>query len=218
MHRILFQKEGVASYISHLDLMRTFQRGFLRAGLKVRHTEGFNPHVYLSIALPLSTGAESDCEFLDFELLSGAELEEVPERMNRCLPEGIRVFACYEAVRKLKEIVWLDVAGAFEYDGGVSEGLLGKLCAFFSKESIVISKKSKKGMRAFDIAPCMEGIGFRLGKGGTVHVSLLASAQEPTLNPELLVDALRQLQPELVPDFAKFRRLRALDREFREFR
>jgi len=218
MHRLLFEKKGNAVYISHLDLMRTFQRAFLRAGLQVKHTEGFNPHVYLSIALPLSIGAESDYELLDFELLSGASLDEVSERLNACLPTGIRVLQCYEAARKLKEIAWLDIAGTFEYDCGVTEDLLDALRLFFGQESIVISKRSKKGIREFDVAPCIEGIAFRCGTDNDVGVSLLASAQDPALNPELLVDALRQLKPELVPDFAQFRRLRALDGQLQVFR
>ena len=62
--RLLFVKEGRARYISHLDLMRTFQRAFLRADIPIKHTEGFNPHPFISIALPLSLGFSSQCEIL----------------------------------------------------------------------------------------------------------------------------------------------------------
>ena len=57
--RLLFSKTGRAKYISHLDLMRTFQRAFARAGIAIKHTEGFNPHPFVSIALPLSVGYSS---------------------------------------------------------------------------------------------------------------------------------------------------------------
>mgnify|MGYP002574509980 CR=1 FL=1 len=67
--RLLFVKEAQASYISHLDLMRTFQRAFFRAGLDIRHTEGFNPHAFVSIPLPLPVGFSSACEVLECELL-----------------------------------------------------------------------------------------------------------------------------------------------------
>ena len=63
--RLLFSKTGRAKYISHLDLMRTFQRAFLRAELPVRPTEGFNPHAFVSIPLPLSVGYSSSCEVLE---------------------------------------------------------------------------------------------------------------------------------------------------------
>ena len=54
MPRILFEKKGNAVWISHLDLMRLFQRAFKRAGLPLTHTQGFNPRPSVSIALPLS--------------------------------------------------------------------------------------------------------------------------------------------------------------------
>ena len=73
--RLLFSKTGRAKYISHLDLMRTFQRAFARAGIAIKHTEGFNPHPFVSIALPLSVGYSSQCEILEFGLLEGADPE-----------------------------------------------------------------------------------------------------------------------------------------------
>ena len=65
--RLVFVKEHQASYISHLDVMRTFQRVFPRAGLSIKHSNGFHPHPILSIVLPLPVGQSSDCEILDFE-------------------------------------------------------------------------------------------------------------------------------------------------------
>lgn len=72
--RLLFSKTGRAKYISHLDLMRTFQRAFFRSGIQIRHTEGFNPHPFVSIALPLSVGYSSQCEILEFGLVGGAPM------------------------------------------------------------------------------------------------------------------------------------------------
>ena len=68
MLRVLFEKTGNGIWMSHLDLMRVFQRAFKRAGLPLTHTQGFNPRPSVSIALPLSVGVESVCELLDFEL------------------------------------------------------------------------------------------------------------------------------------------------------
>ena len=68
-HRLAFSKADTAKFISHLDLMRTFQRSFLRAGIAIKHTEGFNPHPFVSIALPLSVGYSSQCEILEFGVL-----------------------------------------------------------------------------------------------------------------------------------------------------
>lgn len=216
-NRLIYKKEGKASYISHLDLMRTFQRAFLRAGLKIKHTEGFNPHAYISVALPLSVGAESQCELLDFELQSECPLNQVPEKLNEVMPEGITVIKAYEAERKIKEIEWLDIEGVFEYDRGESNEIVEKLIKFFSQESVVILKKGKKGkVREVDIIPCINNICF--SSEGDIKMRAILAAQNPSLNPELLIEALRQKNESLVPDFAVFRRIEVLDGSLKPFR
>ena len=83
--RLTFVKEGRAVYLSHLDLLRTFQRVFLRQGLVLRHSQGYHPHPIISFALPLPVGQASDCEVLDFEVtedLTGAGLAEDLNRFS----------------------------------------------------------------------------------------------------------------------------------------
>ena len=124
MRRILFEKTGNAVYISHLDLMRLFQRAFKRGGLNLKHTQGFSPRAMVSIALPLSVGVESVCEILDYELVGQDELsfEEIRDRLNRTMPSGVRVLEVYDSSRKPKELTHLDAAIRLEYDNGVPEG------------------------------------------------------------------------------------------------
>ena len=86
--RLRFTKTGRAVYISHLDLMRTVQRSFVRAGLRLKHSEGFNPHPQLVFALPLSVGMASECELLDFKLDELACVSEIPYLLNRALPDS----------------------------------------------------------------------------------------------------------------------------------
>lgn len=84
--RIRFEKQGCASYISHLDLMRALQRSLTRAALPVRYTAGFNPHIYLSILAPLSTGYQSEYELADFDLTCDYLPADLTERLNAVLP------------------------------------------------------------------------------------------------------------------------------------
>ena len=81
----------------------------------------------------------------------------------------------------------------------------------------MISKKSKRGAGETDIRPAIKEIGFTQ-EGNDVRLDAVISAQEPTLNPELIADALRQLTPETAPDFAKFRRLEIYDENMEVFR
>ena len=143
-NRLLFRKSGRAVYISHLDLMATFQRAFLRSGVEVWHTEGFNRHVYVSIALPLSVGYSSDCEILEFNLEDDTPLARVPERLNAVLPEGVEVLSCYEAKVPLKKIVDLyeDVTRMHVYERTPYAGAL-VFAAFSGSHQDAIAKGMK---------------------------------------------------------------------------
>ena len=215
--RLRFTKTGRAVYISHLDLMHTMQRAFSRAGYELKYSEGFNPHPQISIALPLSVGAASLCEIMDFKLNGENDLSALPEKLSAVMPEGITVLEAYEPKRKPAEIKWLEIEGLFEYDERDAEKMADELTGFFAAEEIVISKKTKRGMGETDIRPAISRIAFAACEGG-VKVSTVISAQEPTLNPELLADALRQKKPELAPDFARFTRLETLDKNGEVFR
>lgn len=215
--RLRFSKTGRAVYISHLDLMRTLTRAFLRAECRLKYSEGFNPHPQISIALPLSVGAESVCEIMDFKLIEDKAPEEILNGLKKQLPEGIEALEVYESERKVKELKWLKISGVFEYDDRNSEVMADKLNEFYAKDSIVISKKTKRGVADSDIKPAIKEISFK-AEGNDVCLEAVISAQEPTLNPELLADALRQLEPAIAPDFAKFRRLEIFDENMSVFR
>ena len=213
--RLRFEKTGRAIYISHLDLMATMQRGFARAGLELKYSEGFNPHPLISILLPLSVGTASVCELMDFRLREDTELETLPERLTRVLPEGIRVLEAYESERKSALLKWLEVEGSMEYDHGASNP--EQLSSFFDRDEIIIEKKTKRGIGQSDIRPAIRSIRFE-PSGENILVRAVISAQEPTLNPDLLPAALRQLYPALAPDFAEFTRLETYDAQMQVYR
>lgn len=204
--RLRFEKTGRAVYISHLDLMHTMQRAFSRAGYELKYSEGFNPHPQISIALPLSVGAASLCELMDFKLAHDTDISLIPERLSAVMPEGIRVSECYEPQSKVALLKYLEVEGIFEYDDRCSEEMCHGLEQFFAADEIVITKKTKRGMGESNIKPGIKNISFEAGER-CVKLRAVVSAQEPTINPSLLADALSQKAPELAPDFAKFTRL-----------
>ena len=215
--RLRFRKTGRAVYISHLDLMQTMQRAFFRAGYALRYSEGFNPHPLISIALPLSVGTASECELMDFRLKEDPDLTALPAHLTAALPEGIEILEAYEFTRKAAALKWLRVRGVFEYDARDAAVMAEALTDFYAQDTIVISKKTKRGQGETDIRPAIREIAFS-ARGSDVILEALISAQEPTLNPELLWDALRQLRPEIAPDFAKFTRIETYDADMQLFR
>ena len=215
--RLRFTKTGRAVYISHLDLMHTMQRAFNRAGYRLKYSEGFNPHPQIAIALPLSVGAASLCEIMDFKLLEEPDTAQLPARLTAVMPEGIRVLEAYEPQRKVAQLKWLRLSGVFEYDERDPAEMAAALTDFYAGAPVVITKKTKRGVGETDIRPGIREIAFTPGDKA-VDITTVLSAQEPTINPELLSEALRQLRPELAPDFVRVRRRRILDENGVDFR
>lgn len=221
MPRILFEKTGPAVYISHLDLMRVFQRSFRRGGILIRHSQGYSPKAHVSIALPMSVGVESVCELLDFDLAEGADipLQEIPQRLNRTMPAGIRAIEIWESGRKLKELTHLDVQMILEYDEGIPSGAAETISSFFcSGNPILVSKRTKNGMVEQDIAPMIARLEANPLSQHELCLNARICAQNPSLNPALIGSAISKYLPEVYPDFITIKRLEILDQSGSAFR
>lgn len=219
MLRALFEKTGRAVYISHLDLMRLFQRAFQRAGLPLTHGQGFNPRPFVSIALPMSLGMESRCELLEFQL-DGVEVpwDEICRRLNDALVEGVRVLEVYQGERKLKYLSLLRCRLTLEYDRGIPEGAEDKIDALFRRESLMVEKKGKNGIAQQDILPMLKSWTLERLSHQELSLEAVVCCQNPTLNPMQLEAAIRVYLPELAPDFTRCCRLEIYDPEQTVFR
>jgi radical SAM-linked protein len=91
---VVFCKKGNLRYISHLDIVRLFQRAIRRASLPVVISQGFTPHYKISFSNALKLGVESEGENAVFAIDNWIDPEEFKNRMNEKLPEGIRVLEC----------------------------------------------------------------------------------------------------------------------------
>lgn len=215
-HRLRFSKMGRARYISHLDLMRTFQRGFLRAGIEIKHTEGYNPHAFVSIPLPLSVGFGSECEVLDFQLTGEMAMDSIPARMNAILPEGIDVQRCYVAEKPVKSLAYVNYIVTLDYENGTPVGTEAAIQQLFSRESLVVvkrSKKAKSGQVEVDLIPLIARCGVE-GRRDSITLDVVIRAQNPGMNPELMANAIRRECPAAAPDFVSFHRKAVLDASF----
>lgn len=89
--RVRFAKEGDLRFISHLDLMRAFERALRRSGLPLQMSEGFNPRPRMSFPAPLGVGIEGSDEAMEFELARDVAVRDVNERLGRALPPGLEL-------------------------------------------------------------------------------------------------------------------------------
>ena len=204
MPRALFTKTGNAIWISHLDLMRVFQRAFKRAGLPLTHTQGYNPRPSVSIALPLSVGVESECELLDFDL-EGEKLscEWIRDKLNEALVEGVRVLEVYEDGAKIKHLAFLDCVVSLEYDRGVPADAAQRMGELFRSSEVLVEKKSKNGVKDENIIPMIRSLTVSQTDESTLELRTRICCQNPTLNPAQLAAAIRKYLPELTPDFSR---------------
>ena len=212
MYRLLFEKTGNAIWISHLDLMRLFQRAFKRAGFLLTHTQGYSPKPSVSIAMPLSVGVESSCELLDFDLEGDSvSCDEIMTRLNQMLIEGVRVLRVYENGRKIRDLSLLHCQVILEYDGGIPENADSFLGELFMRDSLIVPKKGKNGIQDQDIIPLIKE--FCVAEAGEKELLLecVICCQNPSLNPSQIVSAIEIYIPELKPDFSKCKRIELYD-------
>lgn len=219
MPRLLFEKTGSAVWMSHLDLMRVFQRAFKRAALPLKHTQGFNPRPSVSIALPLSVGVESKCELLDFDLDGiDASCDEIIKRLNGKLVNGIKVLDVYEQGRKIRDISLLRCRVTMEYDNGITESTCVAIRDLFTKETLTVPKKTKSGIQDQDIIPMIRSLSVSKTGENTLELDALIFCQNPTLNPSQLVLAVEMYLPDLKPDFSRCERIEVFDKDEKLFR
>ena len=219
MPRLLFEKTGSAVWMSHLDLMRLMQRAFKRAGLPLTHTHGFNPRPSVSIALPLSVGVESVCELLDFDLEGELPpLETIQTRLNAALVPGVAVRQVYTDGRKIRDLALLRCRLGLEYDGGIPAGAAEAIASLFARESLMVEKKSKNGIREQDIRPMIRELSVAEAGEKELRVETLITCQNPSLNPMQLHGAIARYLPEFAPDFCTCRREELYDAKNTIFR
>lgn len=203
MPRALFEKTGNARYISHLDLMRLFQRAFKRAGLPLTHTQGFNPRPSVSIALPLSLGVESRCELLDFDLEVPVDCGEIREKLNASLVEGVFVREVYEQGEKIKNLALLQSRLVLEYDRQIPNDVIEELQNLFSRSELIVEKKGKNGMTQQNVIPMVRKLDVNRISDREVEMIALHCCQNPALNPMQLSAAIVKYLPGLSPDYVR---------------
>lgn len=208
--RLRFKKSGACAYISHLDLMKTMQRSLVRSELPVKYSQGFNPHIYLSILAPLSTGFESDYELCDFDFDTDMYPENVIERLNSAFPMGIKALEAYESKRPLKDIEYSVYEIRYEY-GNASEM---EQCF---KNDIIVTKESKRQSRDVNVNEYIKNIAFEQMGDEVLCTCTLCMGNDP-LNPVYVTKALQINGLSKENDTPRYKRIGLLDKNFQVFR
>ncbi len=173
-------------FISHLDMTRFMSRLIRRAELPVWYTEGFNPHLYMTFALPLSLGFESDYEVVDIRVLDdNYDISTIPEKLNAVCPPYIQFFGAAEPEKKAGDVAAAEFSIVFDDNGEISDNMN----AFLKRGSIVVLKKTKKGgEKEIEVGDKIKAFSLENVQGNTVLKITLPAGSTENLNPELFLN------------------------------
>ncbi len=195
--RLNFSKTGRAIYVSHLDLTRIMSRAIRRAGLSMWFTEGFNPHPYLTFALPLSLGQSSDCEYMDIRITDDMTNDEILRRLNEALPDGINIISASEPKFDAKEIekAMYFVKVVFE-NNEQAQQFYNTADELVKGDELLAEKIGKKGHRKVkkqvNLIDFIYDIKFSCAENTVNMQCVLAAGNTNNLNPSLLVETIEE--------------------------
>lgn len=182
--RLCFTRTGPAVWLGHLDMMRTFERSVRRAGLPVQWSQGFNPRPHLVFALPISVGMITEGDFLDLTLNETCTADEIMDRLNVALPEGLHVRSA-EMVETATESLMSRVSLA-DYTL-VAAGLAAATGCLREDQPLVVGKHSKGRLIETDIRPLI--VSWETMGDDRLQVRVKAGSRQ-NLRPNLILDAL----------------------------
>ena len=210
--RIFYTKLGRMKFVSHLDMNRLMIRVIRKSGIPVWYTEGFNRHIYINYAVPLSLGFEGVYEVMDIRLTEdNFSFEETVQRLNAAAPEGIEFLSAEEPVLPTVDIAFAEYELIFDPENA---HLYEKLKEFLSRKSVICQKKDKKGrIKEFDIIPKIKRDEF----AGDKALLTLSAGNEGNLNPSLVLSKFFE-ETGITPVFCSVKRLMLFDKDLRPFK
>ena len=208
--RVFYKKKSRMKFVSHLDMNRFMIRAIRRTKIPVWYTEGFNCHAYVTFALPLSLGFQSEYEIMDFKVTDdNYSLENVKSELAAVMPEYIEIFAVAEPCLKAGKIAFAEFKIYFE---DIADSVKNDISAYLSADQIVTTKRTKKGAeKVVDLKPQIKSFEF---DGDTLILTL--SAGNDNLNPTLLLSSFEANNYEL-PDYT-ITRTKILDEQLNIFK
>lgn len=190
-----FSKSEEVKYVSHLDVIRMFNRTMRRCDLPMSYSQGFNPHSLMTFAHPLGVGISSNCELvkIDFE----TEIDNLTEILNTGFPPGFKALnsRITEEKSPFKALRYAD------YHIKLTGKIDGEIEKVFAQQEIIMQKKTKSGVKDTDIRPFIKTYNIIGNSEGIFEFEAILKCGEENLKPELLINALETYSDTSADDF-----------------
>lgn len=185
----VFEKGERIRHIGHLDIQRSVQRGLRRSGLPVAYSNGFSPHILVTFASALSTGACGTREIMDVTLTEEVPAAEFLERMNKAMPPEMQLSEVRIVDQKHPALMACLRAAKYDLlirDPEQAKKLTAAINIMMSKESIQAIRKTKTSMKECNIKPLI----LSLSSEGQHIFATLTLTEREACKPGMLMEAL----------------------------
>ncbi len=204
--RSRFYKKDDLVFISHLDLVRVFERAMRRGNIPISYTQGFNPHPIMAFATALGIGVSSEGEYIDIQLDERLSPEDFMQKLNSVLPEGLKIMQSAYIPSSEDSLMSLIKRSIYIVKGQVNVNvdraeLEDKIQEFLSLDEIIEIKEKKKKHKndkpKFQETNIREGIYqfdiLSYDNYDIIFKMNLAAGSEKNLKPEVVIKKLAEI-------------------------
>ena len=184
---VVYEKSFPLRHIGHLDLMRTMQRALRRSGLPVRYSQGFNPHIKLSFASPLSVGIAGEREIMDVPVEGGYDEAAFAAALGRVMPIGLQIAGTRAIDDTFPTLMGLAAGSRYRIEPETDAiALTDAVTRLLAMDELMAMRKTKSGESLCNIRPYVDTLEIR---DGALHFTAL-NLQSGSLKPNVLMGAL----------------------------
>lgn len=185
-----YSRQEEVKYISHLDFIRFIHRAVRRAELPMEFSKGFNPHPIMTVAMPLSVGVTSCCEYMKIAFAGDFSEDCILNTLNGVMPAGFKILAVKKDDAGQYDFKKLDRA---EYIVKIETGNKADIEKFLENKKLIVMKKSKSGEKEADIRPYIYSMEELPSDEGMMTLRMcLAAGNNYNLKPETVIDAMKK--------------------------
>jgi radical SAM-linked protein len=195
-YRIRFAKRNNLKYLSHLDLMKTFERGMRRAQLPLAFSDGFHPHPKISFGPALAVGISSSDEYLDIELLAEINNEQLLKSVNRVLPGDLSILAVKRIEGRVKPLNAIINRASYLISVQVNPDrkteLARQLNGFLAASELPTIRVNRDGQKIVNIRPWLHNLTVEEKSGDAIQIFLAGEiGSGGNLRPEDILNNLK---------------------------
>ena len=187
----VFEKSERVRHIGHLDIQRAVQRGLRRSGLPVAYSNGFNPHIQVTFASALSTGACGLREIMDVKMAEEVSEAEFLRKMNEAMPPEMQLSEARAVDDRHPALMASLRAGEYEIrirDGAQAQRLVQAVGPMMAQDRIMVSRKTKSGVQEVDMKPLICSL---RGEKSTLRATLVLTERE-SCKPAMIMEGLKK--------------------------